>query len=72
MLVGVAAIKGAWFAVESNNPAMAGEYALIAACGTVFIIVVSATGVILKRVLKDCDVDFSKTSTAFNAIVVNN
>lgn len=62
MLVGAAALKGAWFAIESNNPSMAGEYALVAACGTVLIIVVSATGVILKRVLKDYDVEFSKTS----------
>ena len=61
LLVGAAALHGAWFAIETKNLAMTGEYALIVASGIILIFVISGTRIIIKRVLKDYDMEISET-----------
>jgi hypothetical protein len=65
LLVGAAALKGAWFAIETKNLAMTGEYALMAAGGVILIFVISGTRIIIKRVLKDYDIEISETVNGY-------
>ncbi len=68
-LVGAGALSGAWAAIESGNLPMVGEYALIGAAGAVIIIVVTVSGIIIKRVLNGTEMEFSKTSKAVELFV---
>jgi hypothetical protein len=70
LMVGGSALTGAWAALESGNPAMVGEYALIGATGAVVIIVVTVSGIVFKRVTQNRSMSFTKTSKAFEIIKV--
>lgn len=70
LFVGGSALTGAWAAIEQGNFAMIGEYSLIGACGAVIVIVITASGVFLKRVKNSTKsgADFSTTASAFHSL----